>query len=171
MIEEEGTVVSLSEGVAEVRTERRGGCSGCGAQSGCGTALMDRFLGRRVVTLRARNQADALVGDRVVVGVSESGLLCAAAAAYLVPILGLAIGGVLGQAVALWLGRPGPLGPAADSGSDLPALIGASLGFVLALFWLRRYSAQRARHPEQDPVVVRRLSGGASCQPVSSSGR
>lgn len=164
-------MVALSGGLAEVRTERRGGCAGCGAQSGCGTALMDRFLGRRAVTLRARNQAGAVVGDRVVVGVSEEGLLTAAFAAYLVPILGLTLGGALGQMLAQWRAPPGTLAASTDGGSDLSALIGACLGFVLALFWLRRYSAKRARHPAYDPVVLRRLGGEVSCQPVSLSGR
>lgn len=167
MIEEEGTVVSLSGDLAEVRTERRGGCSGCGAQAGCGTGLMERFLGRRSVTLRARNQAGAGVGDRVVVGVSEAGLLGAAFAAYFVPLLGLVLGGALGQ----WLGWPDPLAPGTDGVSDLSALMGALLGFLLALFWLRRYSAHRARLPDFDPVVLRRLSGEAPRQPVSPFGR
>ena len=171
MIEEQGTVVSLSGALVEVRTERRGACAGCGSQSGCGTSLMDRLLGRRAVTLRARNQAGAAVGDRVVVGVSEEGLLTAAFAAYLVPILGLATGGTLGQLLAQWGAQPGTLSVATDGGSDLSALIGAFLGFVLALFWLRRYSAKRVRHPEFEPVVLRRLGGEASCQPASLSGR
>lgn len=167
MIEEEGTVLSLCGDLAVVRTERRAGCDGCGSQSGCGTALMDRFLGRRSVTLRARNQAGATVGDRVVVGVSEAGLLVAAFAAYVVPLLGLLLGGALGQ----WLGGPDSFATAADGGADIPALMGALLGFLLALFWLRRYSAQRVRLPENVPVVLRRLSGEASCQPIPPSGR
>jgi sigma-E factor negative regulatory protein RseC len=167
MIEQEGIVVSQSGELAEVRIERRGGCVGCGVQSGCGTALIDRFLGRRAVTLRARNQAEAVVGDRVAVGISETGLLSSAFAAYLVPVLGLAAGAALGQ----WLGGPASAGAAPDGGSDLPALGGAILGFVLALFWLRRYSASWVRHPEHDPVVLRRLSGEAACEPLSQSGR
>lgn len=167
MIEEEGTVLSLCGDLAEVRTERRGGCGGCGSQSGCGTALLDRFLGRRPVTLRARNHAGANVGDRVVVGVSEAGLLVAAFAAYFVPLLGLLLGGAIGQ----WLGRADPLASASDGGVDLPALLGALLGFLLALFWLRRYSEHRARLPESVPVVVRRLGGEASCQPIPPAGR
>jgi sigma-E factor negative regulatory protein RseC len=160
MIEEQGTVISLSGELAEVRTERLGGCTGCGANGMCGTALIDRFLGRRPVTLRARNEVGAAVGDRVLVGVSEAGLLTAAFAAYLVPILGLVAGGVLGQ----WLGRPGSLWFGLVGGGDRFALIGAILGFALALYWLRSYSAKRARHPKHEPVVLRRLGGEAPLQ-------
>jgi sigma-E factor negative regulatory protein RseC len=157
MIEEQGTVVSLRGKLAEVRTQRRGGCDGCDSSAGCGTALVDRFLGRRTVTLRARNPVGARVGDRVVIGVREGGLLAAALAAYLVPILGLIAGGVLGQ----WLGQPGPPPDPSAAGADTSALVGALLGFMLALFWLRRYSAGRARRTELDPVVLRRLGGEA----------
>jgi sigma-E factor negative regulatory protein RseC len=149
MIEEQGTVVAVRGNLAEVQTERRGGCDGCGSSTGCGTALIDRFLGRRAITLRAWNQAGASVGERVVVGVSEGGLLAAACAAYLVPLLGLVIGGALGQRV---------------GGADVSALIGSALGFALALSWLRRYSARRARQPEHDPVVLRRLGGETSLE-------
>lgn len=167
MIEEQGTVVSLSGGLAEVRTERKGGCAGCGVQGGCGSALLDRFLGRRPVTLRARNQAGAAVGDQVVVGVSEDGLLAAALAVYLAPILGLVIGGVFGQSLGDWTAPLGSRAPATEIGSNLAALSGAAVGFMLALSWLRRYSARRARHPEHDPVVLRLLAGEASCSPPS----
>jgi len=159
MIEEQGTVLSLSGELAEVRTERRGGCAGCGSKGACGTALVDRLLGRRSVTLKARNAAGAAIGDRVLVGVSEEGLLAAAFAAYLVPILGLVTGGVIGQ----WVGQqPGALWAEILGGPEGCALTGALLGFALALYWLRGYSARRARHPKYHPVVLRRLGGDAS---------
>lgn len=167
MIEEQGVVVALHEDRAEVRIQRRGGCDGCGASAGCGTALIDRFFGRRSVSLRVRNLVGAQVGDRVVIGVSEGGLLRAALVAYLVPILGLVAGAILGQ----WLGEDGALSsPSAGSG-NLSALAGSLLGFILALSWLRRYSARRARRSELDPVILRRLGGepalgGSVCEVV-----
>lgn len=153
MIEEQGIVVSVRGELAEVRTERRGGCSSCGSSGSCGTALIDRFFGRRAVTLEAWNEARAAVGERVLVGVDEGGLLVAAFAAYLVPVLGLVAGGLLGQ----WLGNATGLAEMSVSMLNLSALTGAFLGFVLALSWLRRYSAKRAQHPLYHPVVLRRL--------------
>jgi sigma-E factor negative regulatory protein RseC len=111
--------------------------------------------------LLARNRAGAGVGDRVVVGVSEAGLVTAALAAYLVPILGLVGGAVLGQ----WVG-----GSAVGAAADPWSLLGAILGFLLALSWLRRYSASLARDPGRHPVVLRRLDGGPLSLPVSFSG-
>lgn len=147
MIEEQGVVVALDGDYARVQTLRGGACGGCSADGACGTSLLDRFLGRRTVLLRARNAGGAAVGDRVLVGVSESGLVRAAMAAYLVPVGGLLIGAVAGQ----WVG---------GVAGDLWSLVGALSGFLLALFWLRRYSAASAREPGLHPVVLRRLDGG-----------
>lgn len=153
MIEEQGVVIALSGEHAEVRTVRRTSCGACVAQGGCGTALLDRFFGRRPTILRARNQAGAAIGDWVIVGVSEEALVGAALAAYLVPILGLVVGGALGQ----WVGQQ-PASLAAGPDSNLGALIGAVSGFLLALSWLGRYSAKQTRHPAHQPLVLRRLA-------------
>lgn len=162
MIEEQGTVLALVGDYAEIRPERRGGCGACSANGACGVSLLDRFFGRRPVRLLALNQAAAAVGDRVIIGVSEQGLVSAALAAYLVPILGLVIGAALGQSV----------GPVADGDfQDFWSLFGGFVGFSLALFWLRRYSARLARNPELAPIILRRLSDRPLSLPVSLSDR
>ena len=155
MIEEQGVVVTLDGDYVEVRTERRRTCGGCSADGACGTSLLDRFLGRRVVLVRARNPVGAAVGERVVVGVSEAGLVRAALAAYLMPILGLVVGAVVGQ----------------RAGGDPWSLFCGLLGFLLALFWLRRYSAASARDPGRHPIVLRRLDDGPRPLPVPAPGR
>lgn len=154
MIEEPGLVVAVEGAYAQVQTQRRGACGGCSANGVCGTSVLERYLGRRPVHLRALNQAGANVGDRVLVGISEQGLLKAAAAGYLLPLLGLIAGALLGQSLGRWLGAVA---------TDLPSLVGAAIGFALALRWLRRYSAGVERDPERRPVVLRRL-GGESAQ-------
>jgi len=164
MIEEHGIVVSVRGELAEVRPERRGGCSSCASSGSCGTALVDRFFGRRAVTLEVRNEVRAAVGERVLIGVDEGGLLAAAFAAYLVPVLGLVAGGLLGQ----WLGETATLAEMSASMSNLSALTGAFLGLLLALSWLRRYSARRVRYPTCHPVVLRRLGGEDQIQSPTS---
>ncbi|AFL72660.1 SoxR reducing system RseC family protein [Thiocystis violascens] len=140
MIEERGTVVALSGDYAQVRTERRSACGTCTVQGACGTSLLERYLGRRAVELTALNQIQAAVGDRVLVGISEQGLLAAAMAAYLAPILALLAGALLGEALG------GAHGEAAS-------LFGALLGLILALRWLRGYRVATA----STPLILRRL--------------
>ena len=144
MIEEEGTVIAVQGDYAQVQTQRRSGCGQCVAQDACGTSLLERFFGRRAVALTALNPVQAVVGERVLVGVSEQGLLRAALAAYLVPILALLAGAMLGDALG-------------GERADLASTLGAILGLALALLWLRSYSVASARKPERQPLILRRL--------------
>lgn len=155
MIEENGIVERLEGDLALVRTERRSTCGGCRASGSCGTSLLDRMLGRRAVLLRAENRAGANAGDQVVVGVDESTLLRAAVLAYLLPMLALIVGAVLGQTLADLTGLA----------SQLPALAGAAGAFALALMRLRRYSAELEGASDRQAIVLRRLRGaGAGCE-------
>ena len=144
MIEEEGTVIAVQGAYAQVQTQRRSGCGQCVAQDACGTSLLERFFGRRTVALTALNQVHAAVGERVLVGISEQGLLRSALAAYLVPILALLAGAMLGDALG-------------GERADIASVLGAILGLALALLWLRGYSVASARDPERQPQILRRL--------------
>lgn len=152
MIEEPGTVVAIDGVHAEVRTERRSVCGGCAARDGCGTSLIERLLGTRPNRVRALNQAQARVGERVMLGIPEQGLLGASLAVYLVPVSGLVIGALLGERL---LGQAVGVGPA-----DWAALLGTVAGFALSLLWLRRYSVGSRNRPDYQAVVVRRLDLG-----------
>jgi sigma-E factor negative regulatory protein RseC len=113
--------------------------------------LLERVLGRAPVQVWALNQAQAVVGDRVVLGVSEQGLLAGAVALYLVPLLGLVGGLVLGASV----GRLFPAGAVLSRvDPDLMALFGAAIGFALALSWLRGYSGSLRERAGQQPVIL-----------------
>ena len=149
MIEEPGTVISIDGPYAEVRTERRSVCGGCAANGACGTSLIERFFGRRSIHVRALNRPQAAVGERVLVGISEQGLLLASAAVYLVPMVGLVGGVLLGDGVS------GSL--LASRHSDVASLLGGALGFALALLWLRGYSAGSRNRRDQQAIVVSRL--------------
>ncbi len=149
MIEEQGTVIGLAGPYARVRTRRRSACGTCSVQGACGTSLLERYLGRRMVELTAFNQANAVVGDRVLIGISEHDLLSAAVAAYLVPILALLAGALIGDAVG-------------GLHAEIISLFGAILGLALAMIWLRGYSVLGARHP----LVLRRLEVNSIAMPL-----
>jgi sigma-E factor negative regulatory protein RseC len=147
MIEESGVVVSIEGHYALVRIERRSVCGGCGANGACGTSLIERVFGRGSMQVRALNQAEASVGERVMLAISERGLLSASFAVYFMPLVGLIGGAFAGEALLA--------GVADGAWTDAAALFGAALGFVLALFWLRGYSARSWNRPEQQAVVSR----------------
>ncbi|MFB1489269.1 MULTISPECIES: SoxR reducing system RseC family protein [unclassified Thiocapsa] len=146
MIEESGVVVSIDGSYARVRIERRTVCGGCAAHGACGTSLIERFFGRSSIQVEALNQAQASVGERVVLGISEQGLLSVSFAVYFAPLAGLLGGALAGEALA---------GIAGGRYADAAALLGAGLGFTLALLWLRGYSARSRTRPDQQAVVCR----------------
>lgn len=156
MIEEQATVVRAIHGTAWVEAVRRSTCGSCSAAAGCGTSLLDRFLGRRPLRLEVDNSLDVATGDQVIVGVPEGAMLRAAAAAYLAPLFGLILGAVLGRHLPLlWTAPPTPGGP------EWLSLLGGGLGFWMALRWVARYSRSLAQDRRFRPVLLRRAPPAA----------
>ncbi|GEM_PF-55409 len=148
VIEEQATVVEASASTVWVEAVRRSTCGSCSASAGCGTSLLDRFLGRRPLRLEVDNSLAVAIGDRVIVGVPEGAMLRAAAAAYLSPLAGLLLGALCGRHLpALWSGPAGP---------EWLSLLGGAVGFWLALRWTARYSRALARDTRFRPILLRR---------------
>lgn len=150
MIEETGRVVAVEDGYAWIETEPAGACGSCSVRRGCGTSALASLFGRRASPLRVVNDVNAAVGDGVVIGIEEAGLVRGSLAVYTAPLAGLFAGGLLGRYVA------GFVMPAAG---ETASILGALAGLVAGLAWLRRFS----RHTEQDaryqPVILRMRAG------------
>ena len=146
MIEESGRVVAVQGDFAWVESERTSACGSCAVRKGCGTSAIAKVFGQRRMRLRVLNRIDARVGDTVVVGISESGLLRGSLAVYAAPLVGLFAGALAGHFAGKQL---------LASGSELLAIGGALAGFFTALFWLRRFSRNTAKDVVYQPVVLR----------------
>jgi sigma-E factor negative regulatory protein RseC len=155
MIEEQATVLRADSTVALLQPQRSSGCGSCSATGGCGTSLLDRFLGRRPLTLEVDNSLGVTAGDAVTVGISETVLLRAAVAAYLGPLLGLMIGAVIGRHLPFWTNL-----------GELPTLAGAVLGFALMLRLAAAYGRTQAADPRCRPVLLRRESPSSIVVPL-----
>lgn len=154
MIETEGRVVAVTEDYAEVDCLGSGGCGSCSTAGGCGGE------GDGILGIGARPPARIQValtgmpvtaGDKVVVGLPESGYLQASLAVYLLPIAGLFAGAALVAAV---------------GGEDGAMALGGMAGLGIALLGLRRFAHQvtgqdrfRARLvrlvPDEEPTSVK----------------
>ena len=131
---------------AWIESERTTTCGSCAVRKGCGTSAIAKVLGQRRVRLRVLNRINASVGDDVVIGIAESGLVRGSLAVYAVPLIGLFAGALAGQL----LGRQ-----VFDTQSDLLAIFGAISGFVAALIWLKRFSRHTEKDAAYQPVVLR----------------
>jgi sigma-E factor negative regulatory protein RseC len=146
MIEEQGQVVDVQGEFAWIESERTTTCGSCAVRKGCGTSALAQVLGQRRVRLRVLNRINARVGDNVVIGIAESGVVHGSLAVYAVPLLGLFAGALAGQT----------LGSAVlGMQSDLPAIAGAVAGFVAALAWLKQFSRAREKDAGYQPVALR----------------
>jgi sigma-E factor negative regulatory protein RseC len=146
VIEESGQVVEVQGEFAWIESERTSTCGSCAVRKGCGTSAIAKVLGQRRVRLRVLNRIHASVGDNVVIGIAESGLVRGSLAVYAAPLLGLFAGALAGQLLGKQL-----FGMA----SDLLAIAGAIGGFVAALIWLKRFSRNTEKDVTYQPVVLR----------------
>jgi sigma-E factor negative regulatory protein RseC len=146
MIEESGQVVAVQGEFAWIESERTTTCGSCAVRKGCGTSAIAKVLGQRRVRLRVLNRINVRVGDNVVIGISESGLVRGSLAVYAVPLLGLFVGALAGQG----------LGKAMVAmNSVLFAIAGAISGFIAALVWLKHFSRNTEKDAAYQPVVLR----------------
>ncbi len=135
-----GMVVTASPETARVQVQRRTVCGRCGL---CGS-LQTMGGGHRELVVRADNQAGATAGDLVRLETSSSGVLLAAATAYMLPVAGL----LLGTAVGSWLAQQGWGQP------EVNAPLGG-FGMLAATFWLlRRRESRLAGSRLLAPVIT-----------------
>lgn len=160
MIEETGWVVQVDrDGAAWVETERRSTCSGCGLKNGCGSGVLAQVLGRRRSQVRAHNLAGAGVGDQVLLSLQENALLRGSLAVYLVPLLLMFGGALLGEHLE---GAGGPRGEAA-------ALLLGAIGLAAGFAWVARFARAVAGDPRYQPVIARRLQRAAQIPPAATA--
>ncbi|MCG6901023.1 MAG: SoxR reducing system RseC family protein [Gammaproteobacteria bacterium] len=146
MIEEVGQVVAVQGEFAWIESERTSTCGSCAVRKGCGTSAIAQVLGQRRVRLRVLNRIHARVGDNVVIGIAESGVVRGSLAVYAAPLLGLFSGALAGQVLGSVV---------LELQSDLPAVAGAIAGFIAALAWLKRFSRDRESDVAYQPVALR----------------
>lgn len=153
MIEQTGVIVSVQGQRAEVECVRRSTCGGCTTAGACGTPLLERFLGRKPLLLWVCNPTGALPGDEVVVGIPEEALLKASFVAYLVPLIVMIGGGVVGGLIAETI-APGHV--------QGLSVLGGTGGLAASLWWLGRFSRARASDLCSRVVAFRRGGGEAA---------
>lgn len=137
--------------MAEVEGQRRSTCGGCAVNGACGTSLIARYFGRRRSLLMAHNAIGAEPGDHVVFGLPEGMLLEASFVAYLVPLLAMMGGAILGDYLAgLWA-------PAYAQGISVLSGFGA---LAVALVWLRGFGRAKALDNSYRPRILRRVGQG-----------
>jgi len=146
MIEEQATVVETSEQLAWIETSSSGACGHCSAKQGCGTATLQKWFNRHPNRLQVENACQASAGDQVIVGIPEHALLKGSFLIYMLPVLVLILGAMLGawlfQLYGWW---------SRDALSIIFGLTGLFSSFLL----LRAYISGRTAGKDWQPVMLR----------------
>ncbi|HYE36537.1 SoxR reducing system RseC family protein [Methylocaldum sp.] len=146
MIEEEAVVSHTEAGQVWVEKPRRSACGGCSQQ--CASAVVGQYLGTPIIRLQVFSPIDVHVGDRVMLGIQEDAIVKGSFCAYLIPLLGLFFGAVLGDIVA------SSLIPAISN--DGASAFGGVIGLILSFVFLKSTGA--LSRGKLHPVVLRKLS-------------
>jgi sigma-E factor negative regulatory protein RseC len=93
------------------------------------------------------NRINARIGDAVVIGISESGLVRGSLAVYAVPLAGLFAGAIAGDFLGKYF---------FPDGSDPVAIAGALAGLAAGLFWLKYFSRRTEKDAAYQPVILRK---------------
>ncbi|ABK44280.1 positive regulator of sigma(E), RseC/MucC [Magnetococcus marinus MC-1] len=144
MMQEQGKVVELEGAFAIIATQRKSACGNCGGETSCNT--LSGGLGKKPVLFRAYNEAQAKIGDNVVLEIREGAFLSASFLAYGMPMIALIVTGLVVRSIALGLGLE------LESAEGLGALSGL-LALGGTFLFLRRFYAGQDIKPENMPVV------------------
>ena len=146
MLESEALVVKIENGATYVETQTGGGCGGnrCETQ-GCSTAVLTRLFSQQPKALQVNNPIDALVGEQVVVGLEEGAFLKSSIVAYVLPLVALITGAMLGMYFA-----------GASEMRDLYAGLGGLLGLLGSAFAIKLFMPTLFACSVQ-PIILRRL--------------
>ena len=140
MIEEQGTVLSIEDGIAEVETIRTSTCSTCRARHGCGHHAIAKVSNSNRMLMKVIAPESLLVGQDVTVGIPEDTLLQASAWMYAVPLISLVVGASL---------------PSLFTEQSIVSVVGALSGFAGGLWAAKRKASREADNPDFYPRVLK----------------
>ncbi|WP_417596626.1 SoxR reducing system RseC family protein [Oceanospirillum sp.] len=144
MLEEQAIVVDVSVGEVWVETCRQTACQSCSAKSSCGHSLLSKISSGKTQRLQVQTNQKFQVGDQVILGLGEGAFIRGSALVYLLPLLTLMAGALIGEQ---FFGQ--------DSAMSF-ALSGA--GLLFGFVYVRWYSLRHRQDSQYQPVVLRKQS-------------
>lgn len=151
MIEENGTVLAIKDGIAEVETIRTSTCNSCRARHACGHRAIAKVSNSNRMLMQVIAPESLKVGQSVVVGIPEDTLLQASMWMYAVPLIGLVAGAAL---------------PSLVTEQTIVSIVGAIGGFAGGLWAAKRKSSLEANNPDFYPRVLKINTEQAHTIPV-----
>lgn len=142
MATEEGIVIKLDRDSAWVRATKTGACESCSSRSSCHV-----LGGGNEMEISAINAAGAQIDDRVVLSFDTPSLLKASFLLYIVPIIALMFGAVVGHAVSMPLQLDQSIG----------SCVAAFLFFGLSVVFIKSKGNAMGKKIQYRPHIIRVL--------------
>lgn len=147
MIEESVEVIAIEENTLILRAQRESTCQSCSVQKGCGTSVLSQWLGKKLSIFHVENTINAKIGDFLIVGIPESGLLKGSLMVYFMPIVSLMLCALLAD----WL-------MAESAYHDIWAIASGILGLFVGVR-LSKVLLSRMPSGNLSPVILRKNIG------------
>jgi len=141
-LETRAIVVSTDKQLALVQANQGNGCSQCNGK-GCGSGKLSQMFCSKPRQFQVENRINASVGDEVIVSVAEGALLRGVGLVYLLPLLLLVMGAMLGSMLAAQVEQR-------DGYAAAGALFGLVAGFIFA-----KWTSSRQYRQQDRPYIAR----------------
>jgi sigma-E factor negative regulatory protein RseC len=138
MIEEEGIVSEVENGIAKVTILKKSACEKCTASGVCHPGDQE--------SMEATNPLGAQKGQKVKVVIAPQLYLKASIILYGIPMAAFIAGAILAKKLALHLGS--------EANSDLWAFGAGMICLVISFFFLRAYNKKVEKSQKYKPVIV-----------------
>jgi sigma-E factor negative regulatory protein RseC len=142
MLETRAIIVQVEGQYALVQASQANGCEQCSGK-GCGAGKLSQLFCSKPRLFQVDNPINAGVGDDVVISVAEGAILRGIGLVYLLPLLLLATGAMLGSA---WVGQS----PEQDGYAAAGAVSGLAAGFIIA-----KWVSLRVARTRSQPYIAR----------------
>ncbi|CAB1243146.1 SoxR reducing system RseC family protein [Clostridium sp. MT-14] len=132
----EGVVIEVGQDFAKIRASKHGDCKSCGLCAGENATIVD-----------AKNPVDAKVGQHVIFEVKEKNMLKAAFIVYILPLIAIFVGALLGTWIANNIGY-----------SERALQIGGgAILFVVSLLYIKIFDKSTSKNDTMKPIIKRVL--------------
>jgi sigma-E factor negative regulatory protein RseC len=145
MVEQFAVVIALHQDTVIVRSQRGSSCGMCASKQGCNPATLGTRSNKQLsTTIKVARNLEVKVGDTVRLGIAESALIQAALLLYVLPLVALFSGAVIGDYGSALLGLNNEL---------LTILLGTA-GLVSTVYLTRRGIYYHRLQRNMQPVML-----------------
>lgn len=168
MLTETGQVISVDAEGVWVRVVRQSACSACQTGAACGQKSLSAFFSQRAMDFYVANVLGAREGDCVELGIPENNLVTLAFLTYLMPLLLLILGAVVGD----WgweLMSSFSMISVVPISRDVAAMLGGAVGIICGFLLLRTLISSGRSSLKREPELIRVISSGLEHRRILTS--